>query len=273
MNNFAAWREWGELCAADLCSESTKDALRAFARTRWQAHLNHWGNNSPESGEVTGNEAWHRFETHCVVKTTRAGKSYKSWLFQRIASLTEGTPVDIIESGACGIMRWAVRDFIRNEGRVRLPGRLTPERSLEDVVPGSDGRTFGDLLPDQVDVNSELERREYERLADDEASQWFLELSDRQRIVVTAWALGIALSNPEVEKIAGCKKSVLSDELKKTFQSIAVRINTKYVDEDPLGRECLVRFMLRAIVRICTQPDNRPETWRSHLFSIATKQD
>ena len=102
-----------------------------------------------------------------------------------------------------------------------------------------------------------------------EAEKITAAFSVRQRIVFTAWALGVALSNPEVEKIAGCKKSVLSEELSRMLRKIERQMHEDYADEDSRGRELLLTRVRSAIAEICSQPNNSPETWQTRLFSLA----
>ena len=272
MNDFAPWQEWGELCDSAKCTDNHKAALYEFARINWHLYLDDesGGGEIPESSEVTGEQPWMKFESYCVVKHTTEGKSTKSWLFKRL-SLPYGTPADKIRSGASLLMRSVVREFLRKEGRFRLRRFGRPEPSLDDILPNSsETLTYGDvLLQDIPDPGQEAELRDLKKIAQEEAVEIVSGFSERQRIVVTAWALGIALSNPEVGKIAGCKKSVLSDELNKTFRSIEKKIHSDYADEDVRGRSLLLGDVFLAVHEICSQPEKQPEMWQSRLFSLA----
>jgi len=272
MNDFAPWEEWKKCCDSAKCSEGTKAALHQFARTCWNHHLyeQRGGGDVPEAGELTGKDPWHRFESHCAIKQTLEGKAYKDWLFQRIRLLPNGTPADKVRSGAFFLMRWVVQDFLRKEGRFRLPRFSQPQPSLSEPVSGSEGGlTEEDLLSDTVAPGQDVELRDFQRIAMEEAQAIVKhEFNERQRIVFTAVAVRVALSNPEVEKIAGCKKSVLSDTLNKTLREIAANIHRDYAEDDPLERDELIRYVVRAVLEICAQPDNHPETWRDRLFSL-----
>jgi hypothetical protein len=273
MNDFIPWQEWGELCDSALCSESSRAELYKFARINWNAWLDKesGGGDVPEESEVVGTEPWQRFESHCAVKQTAAGKSYKSWLFERVSILPNGTPADKVRSGASVIMRTVVREFLRKEGRFRLRRFSQPEPSLSDTPPNaSEGLTYEDLLSDTVAPGQEVELRDLQRIATTEARKVVDgSFNERQRIVFTAAALRIALSNPEVERLAGCKKSVLSDTLNKTLREIAATIHRDYAEDDLPERALLIRFVQAAIFEICTQSDNQPEIWKARLFSLA----
>lgn len=271
MNDFTPWEEWKRLCDSAKCSEDTKAALYQFARINWNVHLEReaGGGEVPEAGEVVGKEPWERFESHCAVPHATNGKSWKDWLFMRL-SLPSGTPADKIRSGASGIIRSVVREFLRKEGRFRLRRFARPETSISDVVPSSsDGLTYEDLLPDTLDPSTEAELRELGLIAVAKAEEIMSEMGMRQRLVLTAFALGVALSNPEVERIADCKKSVLSDELKKTLRDIESRIHKDYAGEDPRGRSLLLTGVKGAIREMCLYPKNQPEAWQSRLFFLA----
>ncbi len=273
MNDFAPWEEWKKLCDSAQCSEETKSALYQFARINWDVHLGKEAGERkpPEKGEVTGREPWERFESYCVVPNPTNGKSWKDWLFMRL-SLPSGTAADKIRSGASGIIRSVVREFLRKEGRFRLPRFAGPQPSLDDELPSdsNDGSlTLRDLLPDMRDPSKEAEFRELEQLAVAEAAEIMSELTERQRISITAKVLGLALSNPDVERIAGCKKSVLSDELDKTGPGIIAKIHEDYAEEDLRSRDEIVGQTLLAIREMCLHPKNEPEMWQSRLFSLA----
>lgn len=281
MAEFAHWQEWGERCAADLCSDAAKKALHDFAQTRWRSYMTKkFGPSSPELDEMSARDCCHKFEMQCLVGSGDTAKRYKSSLFKRLALKNQADPADAIERGAYAIIRSAVKHFIRHEGRMRLPlekkhrkkgkseKRKIPEieRSLQDEAPGSDGLTYGDLLPDSVSLGSELEEREFRRLAHEEATVLLSKLTRRQRIVLAARALGIAISNPLVEELAGSKKSVLSDELKKIEITLVNQIYAKFHDEDAVSRECLSRQALQELASLAVQMDNSSEIWLPRLF-------
>lgn len=277
MNDFAPWEEWKTLCDSAKCSAETKAALEQFARASWNSVLHRLSGSTdiPEDGEVTGKFPWHRFESHCVIKQTAEGKSYKDWLFARL-KLPAGTAADKIRSGAFLIMRWVVEEYLRKEGRFRLPRFAGPQPSLDDEIASNtdDGPlTLHDLLPDMRDPSKEVEFRELAQLAVVEAEEIMAELTERQRISITAKILGLALSNPEVERIAGCKKSVLSDELDKTCRAIVAKIHADYAAEDLRSRVEIVEQTLFAIREMCLHPKNQPEMWQSCLFSLATDNE
>ncbi len=277
VNDFAPWEEWKRLCDSAKCSEETRSALEQFARASWNSllHRLRGGSDIPEDGEVAGKFPWHRFESHCAIKQTPEGKSYKDWLFKR-EHLPYGTPADKIRSGAYFLIRWALEEYIRKEGRFRLPGWGRPQPSFDDELPsGGEGKTLTlhDLLPDNLDPSKEAEFRELGQLAVAEAEGIMAGLGVRQRLVLTAFALGIALSNPEVEEIARCKKSVLSDALKKTLRDIEDKIHEDYAGEDARGRALLLTGVKSAVCEMCLAPNNQPEMWQSRLFSLAADNE
>lgn len=273
MNDFAPWEEWKKCCDSAKCSGGARVALHQFARTCWNYHLDEesGGGDVPEEGELTGEDPWQRFESHCAIKQTIEGKACKDWLFERIFLLPSGTPADKVRSGAFFVMRSVVREFLRREGRFRLRRFGRPQPSLNEPVPNSEeGLTKEDLLPDTVAAGQDAELRDLQRIAMEEAQATVSrEFNDRQRIVFTAFALRVALSNPEVERIAGCKKSVLADTLIKTGREIGAKIDRDYAEAEPLERRKLHEYVLKAVLEICSRPDYQPETWKARLFSLA----
>jgi hypothetical protein len=268
------WVEWKERCAIDLCGDETRASLQAFASQRWARFLDMILDYfSPELGELNPSEVWHRFETWCWTTSTVAGKSYKDWIFRRLETHT-GTPLDIIQSGATLVLRGAVRDFIRHEGRTRFPGARKPEVSLEDPVPGSEGKlTYGDLLPGELDAASEAGIREYQRLANEEAIELVPTLKQRERLVLAASRFGLAMSDPRLQRIAGKKKSVLSAALKGVAEKIERHIGRKYADDQEGDRRVLAIAVLSELRRLSCDPKISSETWLDDLFKLGSLEN
>lgn len=261
-------------CAIALCGAETRTSLETFAWSRWTHFIvKILGEDAPELGELRRGEAWHRFETWCCTGSTAADKSYKDWIFKRLETHS-GSSLDIIQSGATVLLRDAVREFIRHEGRLRLPGTRRPEKSLNEAVAGFDeddsDLTYGDLLPGELDTMSQVSIREYQRLAEAEALELVVDLCKRERLVLVASALGIPVSHPSVETISGKKKSVLSASLQSVEARIKRHIDKKYGDDREDSRRVLTLATLRQLRNLSCDPKNSPETWRDELFKLAS---
>ncbi len=268
------WEEWKKQCAIALCSNDARRDLESFAFHRWTRFLQTiFGYDSPELTELKIGDIWHRFETWCCVSSTSSGKAYKDWMFGRLETHV-GTPLDIIQSGATLLLRDVVRDFVRHEGRMRLPGRRAPEISLNEPIAGIEGDlTYADLLPAELDADSQLIVREYQRLAEQEASELLPRLVSRERLVLAASALGIPMSNPRLARIAGKKKSVLSSTLQRVEDRIKQHIDKKYTGEQEGDRRVLCIATLRQLRNVVCDPKNSPETWRAELFNMVYLDD
>lgn len=274
MTTFDHWCEWKKRCALTDCGPEAQSALMAFGRERWAKYLSSEGGyGSPEQGELSTKDIWHRFEAWCWTEHIVNGKAYKDWLFKRLAT-HHGTPLQIVQSGATLLMRDVVREYLRHEGRSRRPGQRKPEPSLDESVPGTDGAvTYGDLLPGELETESLAVLGDYQRLGREGAQAAFGDLSELQRIVLAARGLGLPLSNPEVERIAGRKKSVLSDTVAKLEATIISQVDAKYRTDDEAGRRLLAAITLKELMVLCQEPKNSSETWLTELFRLTEARD
>jgi len=268
MTTFEHWREWKQLCAIDHCAAETRSALTVFAYQRWTGYLKALGGEA-EHRELSARDIWHRLETWCVTVSTKNGNAYKDWLFARLDTHM-GPPLEIVESGAALLTRDAVRDYLRHEGRGRRPGSRTPEPSLDATVPGTDPKlTYGDMLPGEFDLETQVALREYQRLGGPEAEALYVELSDSERIVLAARSLDLPLSNPTVERLAGRKKSVLCSLYGDIEKKILRRVDARYPNEDENGRRVLAAVALMRLMALSQESKNSSETWRAELFELA----
>lgn len=265
------WSEWKKQCAIALCGDEARHNLELFAWQRWTRFLEiTLGYDAPELRELRRSDVWHQFETWCCVGPTAAEKSHKDWIFKRLETHS-GSGLDIIQSGATLVLRDAVRDFIRHEGRTRLPGTRSPEKSLDEPVAGSEeggNLTYGDLLPGELDTASMVSIREYQRLGEEEALKLSADLRERERLVLAASALGIPMSHPRLEQITRKKKSVLSAALQSVEARVTRHIDKKYGDEKEGSRRILSAATLQRLRNLSCDPKNSPETWRDELFKL-----
>lgn len=262
------WREWQWAASLAQCSAETRTALQAFVWQRWQKYLRACGGEAnPERGELTREEVWHRFEADCFSHAPAGHASYKDWLFDRLLTHT-GPPKDVIESGVSLRVRDVVRDYLSKEGRTRLPGEKDPAPSMEGPVPGTDGAlTLDDLIGVDFDVRNQVALREYLRLGQEEAAALFGLFDERERLVLAADGLGMPLSHPEIEELAGRKRTVLYRTLKSVAYDVRRHIDRKYVVEGETERRVLVLATMRALADLSGEP-KPPETWQEALFAL-----
>ena len=240
-----SWTEWKDRCAIGLCTGPVQNELRSFAAVHFTLYLRRYAyrtNSSFVQADLAEGEAWHLFETHLAVRNTRQGKRYKEWLFARMPG-TERDDLESLAGGAALIIRDAAREHLRREYT------STDFISLNSPVQGADsaGLTLEDLLPGTMDPVDEVATREFERLAVEHAKDLIADMSRRDKIALLAKELGISLAHPEVEKAAGCRKSVLNESYQSFILGTAEKMKETYSKDDPASVRMLTLLTLREI--------------------------
>ena len=208
------WGEWKKKCALGLCAPDTQDALQEFTDTRFRRYLCRYAPAERIRDLMPSREnAWHLFETHLVTDPCRRGKSYKMWLFASASPPKHPSP-DSIERSAAVLMRSVVREFLRRE---HSPARV---QSFDQLTERGYETDLTQLLPQTLTPADETSWREQESIAAAAALQWWGKLSFRERIALLGRALGLPLSHPSITRVAGCKKTVLSE----TYRSLIIRM-------------------------------------------------
>ncbi|MBU0677158.1 MAG: hypothetical protein KJ626_03500 [Verrucomicrobia bacterium] len=241
----AAWKAWKELCALNLCAADFQGMLGEFARVRAQRYIQayaHRTNASAQAISLNGRDAWHLFETYHAVRDTREGKRYKEWIFASIERAADGE-ADALEGRAALLMRDVIREFLRRE--------FSPPQaiSMRSTVPGADGssQSVEDLLPGTANPEEEVALREYEQLARRHAEEFVFTLKPREKIAILAKELGLPLSHPTVQTLAGRRKSALSDTYRQTFTRLAKSLSSSYPQED---RSAVRHIILRTFSHV-----------------------
>lgn len=241
------WLEWRRRCALPRCSPPAQDALRDFAHHRFALYLSRYAREtcltSAAPPALPPQDAWHLFESHLALKSTREGKRYKEWLVARTAGQDAQEDARTLESGSTLIIRAAAREFLHREFSPR--GVLSMQQNLAEGSGGS--VTLEDLLAGGDDPAAEAARREYERLADQHAAEEFPDLERRERVAVAAKALGLSLAHPTVERLAGCRRSVLNTSYQAWVERLAARLRLRYVDDD---QESVLHLVMQTIQNV-----------------------
>lgn len=226
------WVEWKRCCALGKCSESIAARLRGFAYHRFHYYVRRAATAAGTSlcKEIDEGDAWHLFETFLLVKSTRAGKRYKDWLFARLDEMP-GLPGAVIESGATLIMRDVVREHLRRE--------VAPLLQVSLHLPLATGEgaalTLEDLLPGPGDPVAEVARGEYPAFAATMAGRLFEETPQRLRVAILAKIMGLSLADPAVVAAAACGKSVLSAAYGAFRTELRARVVSEFSNEGPVG--------------------------------------
>lgn len=235
-----AWATWRAKCALDLCDLEVQGALKEFMLFQFRRLLNRLATtiNAPSAvRDLTMREAWHLFETHVTVRQTREGKRYKDWLFARTAQDPVGAS-RIVVAGAALLSRDAVRDWLRRE--------FSPLAMLSMNQPLNENEALRleDCLPGGLDPSNEAARREMEEAARGHAAEWFAAMGRRERLILLARFVGLALFHPTVEHAVGCRKSRACDLLKKTICSMLAALKREYPEDDEGSLRHLMAMML-----------------------------
>ena len=261
-----SWTEWKDRCAIGLCTGAVQSELRNFAAVHFALYLQRYSYRTNAQGgqsDLADGDPWHLFEAHLAVRNTRQGKKYKEWLFARLPG-AERDDLEALAGGAALLLRDVAREHLRRE---YAPCDTI---SLNSPMSGVDesGMTLEDLLPGSIDPVDEVATREFERLAAGHALEFFARMGQRERIAFLAKDLGISLAHAEVEKAAGCRKSVLSQSYQTFIMNAAVEMKERYSAEDSESVRVLTLMTLQGI-KACIGKWARSSTDLSIFFSIA----
>lgn len=244
-----AFLEWHRRCVLHACSDSSAALLREFAASRFDAFCRRYAPfpspRVPHPLTPAAADCWHLFETRLAVDRTRAGKSYKQWLFEA-ARVGTHLPLDRLTGGASLLMRDVVRAWLAHEA----PHPRTDSLQAPIAVSAS-GRplTLEDLLPDKGDPAEEAARRDIGRLSAEIAGDLWPELDRRERIVLAARAAARPLSDPAVEQAADCRKSMLYAALRALLERLAARLRRDHPSEEPAVLLAIARGILGDLAR------------------------
>jgi len=247
VTSLESWREWHRVCALDLSSERTQDALCMFAAHRfksWAAKYIRRTNAVHVSNVgVSARQAWHLLESHVTVKQTREGKAYKNWLFARSRCSTDNE-LRAVEGGASLIMRDVVRNYLTAE--------FSPSETVSIAmnIGDSDGSplTIGDLLPGELDPSQALVERELSDLGRRYAQSLFRSMDRRERIALLAKQASISLAHPAVLQAAGCGKSALHETYVKLLRRVHGRITADHPRSESHSVLAMATLCLRGLV-------------------------
>jgi hypothetical protein len=241
------WLAWKRHCALGLCDAAAQQALRGFARHRFFRYVRSYAATAGELDAISltpeAADAWHCFEAYLRLRSNRAGKSYKEWLFSRTDPAGALT-LDVVQGGATLLMRDVVREHLRREvasHMVSLDAPLRPGR-------GEGEPSLAQLLPSSLDTLDEVERRELEAMAGTEAAAVESSLGRRQRVALLAHHLGLSLAHAQVTEAAGCGKSLLFTAHRDALVQVAETVRSRHPGEGRDTQAALSILALRALL-------------------------
>lgn len=217
------WGEWRRLCAIDRCAESTCASLAGFAHARFRHYAAAIVGEGVVDEEVPDACAsFHLVEHWMSVARPVSGRRYKEWLFARAEGQDAAARLSTILSGASLVIRSVVRKWL--SGSVRRS-----EYSLDAPVPGVEGVTFVDLIPDESAMAAEESL--LRDLADSLADEIFGSMKRPTRLVMLARAARLPLYHPLLLDEIGFSKSKAANAWKEVLHDIAGHIKRRWPDE------------------------------------------
>lgn len=257
---FKYWCEWKQFCALDLCSEPARQALTHFGSTRFsnclRKYLSLTNLTHPDGAMPGAGDCWHLFESFLQIKSNKGGKRYKDWLFHR-AKIGRGSQESLLASGASLLMRDVVRDYLRKE----FPNKRNRSLQVPTIGTGTDTVTLEDLIPGAADPADEAGLAELEEIAKGQARDCFDGLDRRFKIAMAARGKCLSLSDPVVERAAGCTKSTIYLSLRAGVEGLVRGLQREFNGEDPETVRLLMVLVLDGVKKLAVrwfESENEP---------------
>ena len=217
------WNEWRRLCAIDKCAEPTAQALAGFVGARFRHYAIPIVGQAAVGTEIPDHRAcFHLVEHWMSVARPVSGRRYKEWLFARAEGQPDQPRLATLLAGASLVVRSVVRKWLED-------CRSREELSLDAPVPGLDGITFVDLVPDEHAMAAEESL--LRDLADSLADEIFKRMEKPTRLVMLARAARLPLYHPLLLGEFGCGKTKAADTWKDVLADIARQIKRRWPDE------------------------------------------
>ena len=217
------WHEWRCRCAIAKCGQTTACALSSFVSNRFRHYAAHVVGETSAPAETPDPAACFSLVEHWMaVSRPVSGRRYKEWLFARAKGQRGAARQGTILSGASLVVRSVVRKWIfTTRPRERL--------LLDAPVPGLDGVTFAELVPDESAASSE------EPLLNDfaasVAAEVFGKMNRRTRLVMLARLALLPLYQPRLLELFGIGKSRAAAMWKEVLADIAGVVKRRWPEE------------------------------------------
>ena len=244
-----SWEEWKDRCAIDLCGSEASADLCAFGGRSIYRLWKKFGGKLSEPFE-SDQQRWHVFESYMHACSSRTGKRWKDWLFEKADGSSDPFVV-VLEKEAYECMDSTVRKYCVGEGHRKAHQAGVWLNHLDEPISNSSESTmtYGEVFagnpweePAQLAAWNELRE-----IAQAEAKKLFSTLDRAGKTVLLAKHLGISLATPAVKRMAGKGKSVLYAQQKEILENSRQRLLDKYVSEDERTLEALVALAEEAL--------------------------
>ena len=219
----AQWREWRTRCAIAKCGRTTAFALSSFVSNRFRHYAAHVvGETSAPTETPDPAACFGLVERWMSVSRPVSGRRYKEWLFARAAGRRGEARQGAILSGASLVVRTVVRKWL-------FTSRPREVLSLDAPVPGLEGVTFVDLVPDEsaASMDEPLVRDMAESVAD----EVFGRMNRRTKLVMLARSARLPLYHPRLLDVFGIGKSKAAEIWKDVLADIAKVVKSRWPDE------------------------------------------
>ncbi len=219
----AQWREWRHRCAIAKCGQTTAFALSSFVSSRFRHYAAHVVGETSVPTETPDPAACFGLVEHWMaVSRPVSGRRYKEWLFARAKGQRGSTRQGTILSGASLVVRSVVRKWL-------VHSRPREELSLDAPVPGLEGVTFAELVPDQSTASpDESALRDYAASVADEI---FGKMKRQTKLVMLARSAKLPLSHPRLLEVFGMGKSKTAETWKEVLADVASVVRCRWPDE------------------------------------------
>jgi hypothetical protein len=237
------WTAWRKACAARLCEPDIEAALLRFGTLRAQTLLSRWQAARSPVGDAAPatdpNDGWHLLETHARTGSTRAGKSYKRWLFAR----AEPAPswIEAVEAGATLLLRAALREHLRREA----PPAFTVSLYTSPGGPGERTMTWEELLPDETTPLDHIAAREWHTLARSHAEHLYPALKPREHLALWARQQGLTLSDRRLTRWSRTTPNRLYEVHREALNRLCHHLRSHHPDESPAHLVHLTQLVLQ----------------------------
>ncbi len=254
------WGEWRRRCAIDKCAGPTAQALAAFVGSRFRHYAIPVVGECAVDTEIPDDQTcFHLLEHWMSVARPVSGRRYKEWLFARTRGQSGRQRLSTLLAGASLVVRSVVRKWLANERRPK-------EFPLDAPVPGLEGVTFVDLIPDENAMAAE--ETLLRDLADSLADEIFGGMATPTRLVMLARAARLPLYHPLLLGEFGFGKTKAADTWKEVLAEIARRIMKRWPDEPAGWKVGLALRTSDAIDRLLQGYDANGRI-RAHLTQLA----
>lgn len=253
----AAWIEWRERCALDLCEIETRGTLVAWARARAQYN---WAGTLGDQLS----QAWHIFETHSVIEGERGGKKPKIRMFDVAMALDDDTArLRMLQAYAGRVLHTALRNYALRETWSRRSNETGFQRLPMLRIDHPDAPPLEAMLPPgdfARSFESSADREEMAACAQTEAEAWFAAMPIREQAALGAYWTDRPLNAPEVIKMAKCRKSQVYAARLEAVRRLAEALGKKYgSDTEPAMARELAEMILGLVGMMCAKlypPEN-----------------